>query len=518
MPPLSGGTYLAIATTSSESVDNTPIDTEVEWQEINDTRTLTVYESNNFRFRAQNGKQPSLSAAFPVSSQILGSDTQVYWGYWHPNDYQLFDSGGNDIESDSFHYIASTSGIESASQLISVLDSAYSPFMELKFQYAGGTPVTMNSGTGYILDTSQVTLNIGTSTLSAVIGFNYNGQSVALIGNESMTGFFSNGISLSGTLLSTNDTSGILRGRFAGTTSGLDAMLARLWLNIEDTAYGTTALMFGNWCASPIWITCNSLPDNISSIYWGLAISQNSSMTMRNTDSGYPIFDYYTGYDPDNSQQQWLAGQYYVDDDQQVYFTANYPSTPPTPAMAESVSAAGEAVYWGYWEADSYSLKQKEGDLYENLDTDSLYHYVMSQSGVNSEPGQLPDGTRTFSLIGGSGLLSESSINMLNILNNSSISVDFSQERMDIELELAGDGLAGVLSATEVPLSNFWFQNSISLSGTNDFSIHGGSILGGFVGYKLEAIMSIITARSNLDELFRGSAIWEDVDFDDDEF
>jgi hypothetical protein len=111
-------------------------------------------------------------------------------------------------------------------------------------------------------------------------------------------------------------------------------------------------------------------------------------------------------------------------------------------------------------------------------------------------------------MVGGSQLLSEPSGTRLNVLPDSFINVNFINNTFSISITLQNSLVSGVLSGTDIQLSDFWEQNLVTLLGAGDFSSYGGEIVGAFAGAELEAIMSIISARSNLDEIFRGSVIW----------
>ncbi|MDP2285065.1 MAG: hypothetical protein Q8L06_13055, partial [Pseudohongiella sp.] len=202
------------------------------------------------------------------------------------------------------------------------------------------------------------------------------------------------------------------------------------------------------------------------------------------------------------------------------------PETPPAPPesglvllpeqgyQAETVSEylqeSTHAPIWGYWAQDSEYTEHAENNQLAVLDANVEADLELAGSTSQPQTLMLPDEVRTFQILDGSILNLTSDGSMLTLTGNSHIRVDFVQETIDIKLSLESFRASGELSASQVDLISFWQSQPVILQGTEDFSMHGGEFTGAFVEESARAIMSLINARSNLDEYFQGSLIWQD--------
>ncbi|MDP2380832.1 MAG: hypothetical protein Q8M35_10205, partial [Pseudohongiella sp.] len=178
--------------------------------------------------------------------------------------------------------------------------------------------------------------------------------------------------------------------------------------------------------------------------------------------------------------------------------------------ISESLPESTHALMWGYWAQDSGYTESGENNQLAVLDANVMADLELAGSASQPQTPILTDEVRTFQIVDGSILSSTSDGSMLSLTGNSHIRVDFVQETVDIKLSLESLRASGELSASHVELISFWQSQPVILKGTEDFSVHGGEFTGAFVEESARAIMSLINARTNLDEYFQGSVTWQD--------
>jgi hypothetical protein len=180
-------------------------------------------------------------------------------------------------------------------------------------------------------------------------------------------------------------------------------------------------------------------------------------------------------------------------------------------AMSAGLSEPDADVFWGYWEQGGDTVPGEQNDRQQFTATATPQFspdmgIVLTQT---QAPSVLPQEVRTFQISDGSTLSSIGEGSGLKVTENSSINVDFINETLDIQLTLEGQHTRGDLFASQIDLVRFWELQPVVLSGRGDFSQHGGELTGAFADEALRSIMSVINARSDLDEYFRGNLIWE---------
>jgi hypothetical protein len=167
-------------------------------------------------------------------------------------------------------------------------------------------------------------------------------------------------------------------------------------------------------------------------------------------------------------------------------------------------------VSWGYWQQSGHNDVLQQDHQYGSADVSTRLPYLSHESAGTHQPGTLPYEVRTYTLTTDAFLKPILDGEALHVAEDSNIRVDFVNETLSIELMLESHQLQGQLNASNIELVTFWELQPIMLNGSGDFSQHGGVFTGEFIDESLSAVMSLINARSNLDEYFNGSVIWED--------
>lgn len=493
-------------------------------------RTLVGQEDNALDRKL--GSEPGRSSGNRGSLDVLDASgnvaTQVYWGRWSENAFDLASLSGNPVETNSdWHYMYASNVLTSAQA--NTLASSGQLTGAFRYDYVSGTDLTAIGDSARLRITSgAITADFSSLLMDVDLGLGLVAETAfgsidsGTLGNISGSGtwqdFFANetgGIQLA---TASDSVTGSIAGRFAGDRA--EALISTLAVTAETnefsgSAIGTAAFLRG---AEPATVdpqppTNDRLPPigDAPSFANTAGLSALTACTGTGCASALNLLAVNSGRDGLEVNQlgdnRYFSSMTFNADDQ-VWDVAAGEGASPVPGGSFQVTNDSRQivseVYWGIWAATDVTLaSRQEGE--KQLTSDWRYmvasQVILPVQGDSFALEGLPlSGTFDFPYQGGTGLRGPEGA--LELADASRVRVDFLSQSMDVDLSVQGalqDRVLGQGSFEDL------YRFRLGLEGDIVTGLMGGGFVGGG-----EGVMTALELQSPEGEGFTGAALFAD--------